>query len=56
MKLAPEVLIEIMSIVQSALLTQTDASEALRSIDLTPQFGDDTLILSDEYKESKKEN
>lgn len=50
MKLGNDVLIEIVSIVQNALLTLSDASEDLRELDLSVE--DDLIVLSEEYLES----
>lgn len=55
MKLSPEVLLEIMSIVQSGLLHQTDVSESLRELDLSIDEDSLLLVLSDEYKSIFKE-
>lgn len=47
MKLSPEVLLEIMAIVQDGLMGMKDASVGLRELDLSP--GEDAMTLSPEY-------
>lgn len=47
MRLASDVLIEIMNIVQSGLLLQEDVSQALRDLDLEEIDGE--LVLSEDY-------
>lgn len=52
MKLAGSVLIEIMAIIQDAMLGGKDASTALREIDLQETVtseGDKTLVLTSQY-------
>lgn len=49
MKLGPDVLIEIMSIVHYGLLNQTDVSQRLRDLDLVEV--EDKLVLSEEYRQ-----
>lgn len=48
MKLAKEVLLEIVAVIQDALLKGKDASENMRQLDIV--VGDDELILSEFYK------
>lgn len=61
MKFAPDVLLEVLSIVQEGLLLQTDVSERLRAVEVMQDPNDaEKLILSESYvlarlKESEKE-
>jgi len=50
MKFSTEVHAQIMSIIQSAMLMQKDASQELRDLDLV-EGTDGTLVLSEDYKE-----
>jgi hypothetical protein len=52
MKLAPSVLLEIMSIIQEAMIGEKDASEALRELDLQETISSEgvkVLTLTSEY-------
>lgn len=49
MKLAKDVLLEIVDIIRNGLVAGTDVSQALRNLDLSKNE-DDTLSLSKEYK------
>ena len=49
MKLGPDVLVEIMSIIQTAIVNSKDASEGLRAIDVVADNCNENVILSDGY-------
>lgn len=49
LKLGPDVLTEIVAIVQKGLFEGADVSQELRDLDLTVSETDDTIYLTDEY-------
>ena len=51
MKLGPDVLLEIMSIVQKGLAGQTDVSQDLRDLDLLVSRNGEFVMLNDEKAE-----
>ena len=50
MKLASEVLLEIVSLIQDAILQGKDASDNMRKLDLVIGHDNDELILSEFYR------
>ena len=55
MKLGPDVLVEIVAIVQKGLFEQVDISEELRAIDVTPGEDGETVELTDDYIDSRED-